>query len=398
MHRHYKYLGLCLGGSALLGATSPSASSPGTITSSSVSYDGGADSSGWVPFDIRANHIYLKAVVNGHEVPALLDSGASVIVINAPDAGRLGVAPSRTEIGVGVGGSTETGMARGVTVAVGKVRIKADEVAVADHTDFNNRMGEPSSITLGGEFFNQTVVDIDFGRRRLAFRKPDSFKTPPAAQSLSLLPAEGLRAIHASVEGRPATMLFDLGNGGTMYLHPRFWKNEPFMAGRRVATTYAGGFTGATPQKIAMVRNLRIEKVTFSDLPATLRDSSVGGPDDSDGNIGLPVWSRFHLVVDFGHDRLFLLPPVDKATPFAVDHVGVSVRAASDGRQIVFVAPGSPAEAAGLKTGEVIVAIADPAGRAVPLASGWNVAPIGKLFRLKLSDGRSVELKADRYF
>lgn len=109
-------------------------------------YGGQNASSGWVPFQIYGGHIYLTAKVNGQEVSAILDSGASVIVVNALDAPRLGISASGMETGNGLQGSANSGMARAVTVAIGNFLVKSDRVAMPDLTRVVQGLHRPLTV------------------------------------------------------------------------------------------------------------------------------------------------------------------------------------------------------------------------------------------------------------
>jgi hypothetical protein len=383
----------------LVGFTAPETFATETMHSP-MQYIGGSESSGWIPFEIyQGKHLYFPAIVNGHQVTALLDSGASLVVLNAPSAAVLGIRPEGSSDAIGVGGTGTSRVAHDVRITVGRLNIHAQQAVIVDETEVDKRIGHSQDIALGGEIFQKAVVDIDFEHKRLEILNPDGFKAPPHAQVLSLYAAGDVRAVDATVENRSARMLFDLGNGGAVYLHPRFWDRPDFLAGRRLSSGFSGGWTGASSQKIAMLRSLRIGSAAFENVPVILRNSATGGPDDIDGNIGLPVWSRFHLIVDFSHNRLILAPPVDLVTPFSVNHTGLALKQSGRGVEVVHVASGSPGEAAHLTAGDVITSVRDTAsGENVPLSSNWTNAQVNINFLILLADGRVMQLTTAQYY
>lgn len=60
------------------------------------------------------------------------------------------------------------------------------------------------------------------------------------------------------------------------------------------------------------------------DVPTTLDDtsSSMARSGRMDGNLGFPVYSRFRLLVDEPHGRLWFASPVDAARSFETNHSG----------------------------------------------------------------------------
>src|SRR5690606_40636742 len=78
-------------------------------------------------------------------------------------------------------------------------------------------------------------------------------------------------------------------------------------------------------------------------------------PISAAANLGLPIFSRFRLAVDFAGDRLFLTPGPELKAPFPRDRAGLTTSAKDGKRLVAFVAPQSPAEALGLKIGRAHV-------------------------------------------
>lgn len=286
--------------------TRPAAASDPT-TSSKIAYHSPTKTSGWIPFDVQRGHIYLTAKINGQKVPALLDSGASVIVINQPAAVRLGVRPSASEIGHGAQGSTASDMASGVTVSVGDLSIRSGRLAMPDLTGLVRRLAHPLTVVLGGEFFSQTVLDIDFQAKRLRFCDPAAAMIPAQAEALHLYRKNGLRFLNVAVEGHPARVMLDLGNGGAMNLTSRFWTRERLDNGRPSSPGSLIGYGGAGASKRVTVRSLRIGRFTLTAVPTDIVHAVVGSYPEVDGNVGLPVWARFHIILDFRRNRVFMV-------------------------------------------------------------------------------------------
>lgn len=120
------------------------------------------------------------------------------------------------------------------------------------------------------------------------------------------------------------------------------------------------------------------------------------------GNVGMPILSRFRLTTDYSRNRLFLTPLPDAATrPFAKDRAGVLARPARDGKaEIMLIAPGSPAEVAGLKAGETITAVNGLAltGDNVQAIQALRALPPGSSVSFTLSTGETRTIVLKDYF
>ena len=239
-------------------SVAPSATVGDLATGAEIVYRSPEKTSGWIPFDVQRGHIYLSAAVNGHAVPALLGSGASVIVLNRSDALHFGVRASGTDVGNGAQGSAASDMASGVTVAVGDLSIRSDRVAMPDLTGLAKQLSYPLTVVIGGEFFSRTVLDIDFQARRLRFCDPATAVIPARAQAIRLYHKNGLRFLDVSVEGHRARVMLDQGNGGAMNLTSQYWARERLANDHRTVPGSIIGYGGAAASQRVVVRKLRV--------------------------------------------------------------------------------------------------------------------------------------------
>lgn len=75
-------------------------------------------------------HYWAEAVVDGHPVRFLVDTGASAVALTADDARRLGFAPESLNYGYQV--NTANGVARAAKVTLGSVSVAGAEVDNVD--------------------------------------------------------------------------------------------------------------------------------------------------------------------------------------------------------------------------------------------------------------------------
>lgn len=383
------------GPAAVQSASPPTKRSP-------LTFAPGKTSSGWLPFEyVAGTRIFVPATINGRAVLAMLDSGASSTVLDRRFASGLGLVPKGELTGEGAGGSTPYGIVQGIKLKLGDLSWNGGDAVAIDLSAVEKQVGRPLPVILGGELFNDAVVEIDFKARRIAFHDPVLFRAPSDARAVPLTPAGENQAITALVEGRSATLLFDLGNAGAVDLFPRFWEQPGFTDHRRTSTTLAGGVGGVSVQTVTMIRNLALGGVTFDDLPTRLEDrqSSLDARTGLlDGNIGMGVLGRFHLIVDFPHHQVLFAPPIDASTPFRVNHSGLTLQPGPAGSKVLHVAPGSPVATAGIIVGDVIVAIDGINAAADESGGAWQYGSIGKTIRLRLADGREKTVTLARYF
>ena len=367
---------------------------------SRLTFTRGKNSSGWLPFEYFAkNRVFVPIELNGHAVAAMLDSGASETVIDTRFARSVGLSPKGSLTGQGDGGSATYATVRGVDIRLDDAHWRGDTAVVIDLTAVARQVGHAVSVILGGGIFKNSVVDLDFGGRRIALRNPVSYAPPVDAQEVLLMAAGENRAISAVVEGRPARLLFDLGNAGAIDLYPRFWEQSAFKR-RKTSTAYVGGVGGMSVQKTAMLGDVSLGGARFLGVPARLQDarsSSDARCGKLDGNIGIGILIRFRLIVDFPGNKVLFARPIDAATPFRVNHAGLTLRPGDGGATVLHVAADSPADHAGLKADAVIDRV-DGQLLSAGKDSDWQYGPIGKVVRLHLTTGEEKTVILAQYF
>lgn len=347
----------------------------------------------------RGTRIYVSATIAGAPALALLDSGAGMTTLDAAFAREAGIKPDGKMAVSGAGGRGMAGVAHHLDVTVGALTLRDVTALVIDLHQVSQQIGKPLTLVLGREVFDAAVVEVDFSNRRLSLHDPSAFTPPPIATVVPLrLARGGVRSVPISVEGRaPILVGFDLGDGGTLTLDQSYWAPEHLLEGRRTTTAMAGGVGGLSEHRLGMLRSMDFAGIHFTDMPTWFTER-----DGLPQTIGARVISRFHLWIDYPHDRLLAVAGRDAATaPFRKDRSGLGVIFAADRLHVVFVAPNGPATALGLRVGDDIVAIdgvtidhnfADSA------RVDWATQPAGTAMQLTLGDGRSLSLTLADYF
>lgn len=366
------------------------------------SFDAGATRTEPLAFDFYlGSRIYIPATVNGQTTHVLLDSGAETTVIDKAWADRMGITPSAAVVAVGTGGRQEAQLASGVTIRIGALELKNITVAIIDLSAVEKMIGRPLPVVLGKEVFNELVVDLDFEGRTIAFHDPQAFQAPADAVETPAIVANGIRSVPVSVEGKPPVQFdFDIGNGGPLIVYSAYWKAGGLLAdGRARSKTLSGAVGGLREQQVATIRGLTFGGVTFSDIPTVFTEDRGESAESNRtlGNIGLPILARFHIYADFSHDRLFLLPTAAVADPFPRDLTGLKILPGAEKAEVLMVAPGSPAEAAGMKAGEVVVAI-DGAPLKEGSISALRTKPAGTTLTITTEAGKTYVLMLKAYY
>ncbi len=312
------------------------------------------------PISLRGEHIYLEGEINGTPVNVLLDSGAGATVLDSSLAVSLGLESTGRLPARGIGGTREFSFVKVDSYSAAGAGVRDQTLAVMPLSEeFYPSTGERIDMIIGYDFLSRFVTGIDYGRETITLFHPDSFRTEdpratvlPAERSMSLLSIEAV--LEDSV---PVRLLLDTGAGGNIHLTPSFFRENPdFLEGRPSFETEIQGVGGSET-----ITGFRVSSVTLGDhtVPGGLCSSFDGGEMFSayDGILGNGILSRFRVYLDYRAGRVVLSPSslFDEGLPETLTGLGLEVQ--GDSLMVRRVVEGSPAHAAGMEPGDVLLAV-----------------------------------------
>ena len=272
-------------------------------------------------------------------------------------------------------------------------------VAVMDLSEVARAIGHPMNIVLGREFFNSSVVSIDWAASRLQVTPHNRFTANADATALELKRKGPFNTIPVSVAGgEPIEALLDLGNGGALKLPKTYWGKRADLAALPYAQGQGGGVGGLHIARAATISTVGFAGRSFANVPATL---SEGGSDHEPAqmsNVGIGLLKQFKVDLDLGRDRIYLIPRSD-APGFDRDRSGARFELAGDRLKVAFVSPKGPAEAAGLKVGDEFVTVGGQKVTPALYSKGdWSRGPSGTPVVLERADRSTVTLTLRDYY
>lgn len=356
---------------------------------------------GWIPFSMPVvGHISLTATLNNVPVRLLFDSGAGPTLVDATLAKRLDLQSVGSAIVSGLTGTAQTEKVKISSLTIGSIRLLDLIVDVVDFQGPLVATGEQADVVIGRGLLQSGILDIDFLSSSMRVLNEEAIGALRLPSPLVLETGDAGRLyIPLTLERRiPVEAHYDLGSSSPIYLSPAYAADILGRNSRAWSKTATVGVEGVTVDDITTVRELTVAGVTFKSVPALVPGRwHQQGP----ALIGLPILSRFRNIIDLQGKRLWLIPYKNsEVEPFLKDRSGIGANRLSDRLRVIFIAPDSPAELAGLKAGDEIVAIdGDNVGpdlfarRPRPGAE-----PAGTREVLGLADGRAIEITLKDYF
>lgn len=322
-----------------------------------------------VPFEFRNDLALVRATVNGHPALLILDSGSGALVLDSAFARKAGV---RITEGVNARASGRTPIQLGTTdsVGVGAAAITDVRTAVVDLAPVQSRVGYDVAGALGYDLFARYVVEVDYAARTVTLREPADFQYQGSGVRLPLRLVNNLPVVQASIVTRrsgtiPASLHIDLGSASyALRLSKRFLDAHPLDAD----TATVGAPLGAGVGGVDQGRLLRLPEVRIGPLvvgrPSTALSTAAAGvfgaTAATDGTIGVPVWRRTRLTLDYSRAEAIVEPRQALDAPDSVDASGMSLTR-PDRRDTAYVVDavlaGSAADSAGVRVGDRLLTL-----------------------------------------
>lgn len=354
-----------------------------------------------IPFTYEEARLYVPVSSAGRPLGEfILDTGSPVTFVDSGmrDRLRARALSHRSEEGAGRG-RLDVALAGETALSVAGVpmRVPSVEVGALD-TLLGPYSGRRVGGIVGGPFFRDHVVIIDFRRSRIELRDPARFAYRGAGLRLPIDLSNGVPIVSGALvlpDGTmlPLRLLVDLGAKANLLIATPFVEKNRLLErlGRTVEEPLGAGLGGETRYAFARLPGLRVgagRALSAADLIVGLsvRNTLKGG--FYDALLGAQFLQRYRVIFDYSRRELILEPAPD-ARPDRFDRSGAFLIAGADDRRRISVhevLPGSPAAEAGLRKDDRLVAVD---GRP---ARSWSLADL----RARLSGDRPVAVTLSR--
>jgi hypothetical protein len=328
-----------------------------------------------VPFRIEGGLAFFDATVNGRPAALVFDTGAPEISLDPTLVDRAGVRVTRAARGAnGVGEGRADSIRIGGALLVGEaVRVRS----FAALNDGNGATRPPLLGVVGTSFFRRFVARFDFAAQRLDLFDPATYAYAGPGAVLPVTFVQDKPVVRASLalgDGRAAdaTLFVDAGSAnGVVLLTPQYAKRAGIGGDGARVLEVAGGRTlyGSGTDRVTRLPAATVGAVRLTQPVVTVSEGLAAAIGTlADGTIGLAVLSRTTMILDYARSRIILEPGPGFDAPFAYPNVSGLQFQRRDGALVVrHVIAGSPADSAGVKAGDELVAIDDaPVGRDTP--------------------------------
>jgi hypothetical protein len=373
-----------------------------------------------IPIEIHNNLVVVRVILNGAlPLKFIIDTGVRTAILTRKEfADILRLNYGRKLIIAGPGGTNlvEAYIANDVSLTLPGVigRGHALLVLEQDYLELRNHLGTDVHGILGYELFSRFIIQIDYKRKVMTLMLPEKFKPkkrfdviPIRVQDTKpyLLAPISINAEHSL----NAKLLVDTGASHGIMLEP---ESDPriIMPEKTVENIIGRGLGGEITGRTGRIESLEIGNYNIHKALANFPESDSYFSDtlkyarvDRNGTLGGEILSRFNIIFNFPHEKIYLKKNADFKKRFYFSLSGLNIKAKGSQLnvfEIIDVRKNSTAEKAGVLRGDLIESVNGVSAADLHLnhINGLLNSKPGKKMRLEIrrdSTLRMIEFKLD---
>jgi PDZ domain/Aspartyl protease len=322
------------------------------------------------PFHLVNNHIYADVSVDGKPFTFIFDTGG-VNLVTPATAAALGLKAEGQMQASGAGsGHMDAGMTKVAALQLGNATVKDQVFMVIPLDAMAKTEGVAMPGMIGFETFRRFVTRVDYGAHTLTLIKPSAFDPKDAGTAIPFAFNGNTIEIQASYDGHPGNFTVDTGSRASLTLTAPFVAANNLHAVKGVNAVTGWGVGGPTRSFATRSGAFTLGSYTITNAVMELSTDKAGAMADPTlaGNIGAALLKRYVVTLDYGHNMIYLKPVSGTVADLdTFDRSGMWINQSDGGLTVVDVTAGAPAQAAGLKAGDEIVAVDGKPADSIPL-------------------------------
>ena len=391
-------------------------------------------------FQLINNLIVVPIEVNGTELSFLLDSGVGKPILfnlSDKDSVQINNVSEITIKGLGDGEPIKALSSTGNTFQIKNIKNNDQQLYVVLDKDmnFSPSLGMPIHGIIGYDLFRDFVMDVNYSSQTIKFHNPEfySYRNSGNRETLPLSIIKKKAYIDGNLfladsQELSVKLLLDTGSSDAIWL----FEDEDINVPEKYYKDFLGkGLNGNIFGKRTKVNSIKLGRFVLKDAKAAFPDKesycAIKNLGSRNGSVGGEVLKRFNIIFDYQRNKITLRKNGSFGTPFKYNLSGLNLQhdgmryiagSISDSQGVVYddkrdfgnvqllfetrtrlslvpeivvsgIRSGSPAHQAGLKEGDVILAVN---GKRVHRYKLQEV-----LEMLNEKEGKRIKLLIERY-
>jgi hypothetical protein len=293
----------------------------------------------------------------------ILDTGSGGISLDSMTCLRLRLTPKPSDRTIlGIGGIRQVKFLYNETLHFPGLTVDSLNFHVNDYDILTSVYGEKVDGIIGYSFFTRYIVQINYDSLRISVYSKGNFRYPkggymlrPIIASLPILNAQVADA--QRIDNR---FYFDTGAGLCALLSTDFVTDSSLLDSRKKGYfTQAQGLGGKATMRLTTLKEVKLGPFRFRKVPTYVFDDqyNVTSYPNLGGLIGNDILRRFNVIINYDRRMIYLMPNSHYREQFDYSYTGLGIYWIEGEIRVGDVMKDSPAEKAGLKEDDVLLAV-----------------------------------------
>lgn len=293
----------------------------------------------------------------------ILDTGSSGISLDSATVAYFKLVPEASDRTIrGIAGIKKVGFLYNRKLRFPNLTVDSLNFHVNDYSVLTSVYGEQIDGIIGYSLLNRYIVKIDYDSLKIDICSKGTIKYPRGGYLfkpiLSTLPVQVARIKDETQH--QSRFLHDIGAGVCLMLSQDFVDDSTLLQKKRKLWPKDGeGIGGKIRMNLTIVKELKLGPYRFRNIPTYIFEDAfnVTSYPYLGGLIGNDILRRFNVIFNYPKRDIHMVPNSHFRDPFDYSYSGIELYYINGQIEMGSVAEGSPAEIAGIKEGDVVVAV-----------------------------------------
>jgi hypothetical protein len=295
----------------------------------------------------------------------VLDTGGGGISLDSVTAERLKIKTILTDRTIrGVAGIRQVHFAYNQTLHLPRLSVNNLDFHINDYEVLTSAYGEKIDGIIGFSFFSRYIVKLDYDSSKIFVYTKGTIKYPRGGFLIKPV-INNIPVVRNNLKDNKENttrFYFDTGAGMCLLLSADFVADSNFIKPKRKwYVTQAEGLGGKAPMKQGVIKYIRVGPYKFRNVPTYIFDDefNVTNYPNVSGLLGNDLLRRFNVIFNYERQDIYMTPNSHFKEAFDYSYTGLGMYLLDGEIEVVDIMPESPAEQAGFKKGDIIMAVAN---------------------------------------
>lgn len=292
-----------------------------------------------IPFEFSSNLIQINILVNNVRLKVILDTGSTNNILfsfNLNDSIKLNNQVKTKVYGIGIGNTIEAFMSKNNNLKIKEYETNDFSILTISKNNigFLTKLGKEINGVIGFSFFKDRLIEIDYEKNELIIHKNRQYLKRQkikkfTKQKIKIINNKPYLTINSTIDEATLqlNLLLDTGMSDGLWL----FKNDTLRGSKVFINDYLGfGLAGEIFGKRSRIKNVKLSNFQFNDVlvayPDSLSFKNINITDNRNGSLGSEIIKRFHVLIDYKNETLYLKKNKYFNDPFNFNMSGLDIK------------------------------------------------------------------------